>query len=271
MKNRDRIVWFRRIIVGLAALILFCAWLRPRFAVPVLMYHNIAEAKTDRARANTVSPASFERQMAYLKKNGYRVLSVDEYISIYQKQQAFPPKSVLLTFDDGYANNYTAAFPILKKFDYPALIFLGPGSIDRQESDPQYYEDPHLNWAQIREMAAAVFTVGSHMEEEEYLPDLSLEEQRKVLFQSRAHLQDRLKKPVDYLSYPIGGFSEEIKTMARAAGYKAAFATNRGYDRYARDIYEIKRIRVKDTDDGLSFWAKLSGYYNSFRRSKNPY
>ncbi|MBF0620261.1 MAG: polysaccharide deacetylase family protein, partial [Candidatus Omnitrophica bacterium] len=123
----------------------------------------------------------------------------------------------------------------------------------------------------LRAMDPAIITIGSHMRTEAYLPDTLLANLPEEIMGSKRILEAELHGAEAYLSYPIGGFSENAKRMVREAGYTIAFTTNRGFDRFAKDPYELKRIRIKNTDHAFILWAKLSGYYNFFRSSKKPY
>ena len=166
------------------------------------------------------------------------------------------------SFDDGYENNYTYAFNILKKHEFPATIFVVTDLV----GTPGF-----LTWDEINEMTQHGIFIGSHTRTHPYLPDLSYEQQRKEILESRQILKEKLDQPINFFCYPTGGFNEQIKRLVKEAGYLGATTTNRGYDRLNRDVYELKRIRLK-TDDVSSFvlWAKFSGYYNLFRRDKHP-
>lgn len=235
---------------------------RALYVVPVIMYHSIAAAQNDQEYANSVSPEAFARQMAFLKRHGYRVLSVDEYAEAVGNKRDLCCNSVLITFDDGLENNYTRALEVLRKNNFPAVFFVVAGTVG----------NPGLmTWDQLREASAGNITVGSHTLSHAYLPDAPREKQVFEITQSKMVMEAALGKPVDYLAYPVGGFSEEIKQIVREAGYKAAFTTNRGYNHFNRDLFDLKRIRPKESDTDLVFWAKLSGVYNLTRKSKSPY
>ncbi len=120
-------------------------------------------------------------------------------------------------------------------------------------------------------MAVNGISFGSHTVTGAYLPDVTHDERVREITESRRMLEEALDAPVEFIAYPVGGFSNDVKEIVRAAGYRAACATNRGHDRTGKDLYEIKRIRVKDTDAGLKLWIKLSGYYNLIRRTKEPF
>ena len=150
----------------------------------------------------------------------------------------------------------------MKKYGFPVTIFAEVAHVGMQG---------HFNWEQAREMVAHGVDIESHVLTGAYLPALSHEDALREITESKRILETHLGREVHFLAYPTGGFSEDIKQMVRQAGYTAAFATNRGYDRSAKDLYEMKRIRVKDSDSDAQLWLKLSGYYNLIRNSKNPF
>ena len=249
------------VVILITALSGFVYWLYGQYTIPIMMYHNVAF--TDEYRANTVSPQHFGQQMAYLKDHGFRVLSFEELVQLTKTGQTLPRKSVVITFDDGYADNYEYAYGILRKYGYPAIIFV-PTDLMNAEG--------YLTWEQLKEMAGNGIAIGSHTRRHTYLPDLSPAEQRDEIFGSKQIIEQNLGVPADYFSYPVGGFSAAIKQLLKEAGYQGAVATNRGYDRLNKDVFELKRIRFGDRDDRNDYlWIKLSGYYNLFRETKDPY
>lgn len=231
------------------------------YTVPVMMYHSISVAQNDREYANSVSPDRFQYQMDFLRKHGYRVLSLDEYVEGRRAGNNFCCKSAVITFDDGLENNYTHAAPILRAYGFPAAFFVAADFSEREG---------YLNWEQIKELSRGGITIGSHTANHIYLPGVDRQTRIREITESKKILENVLGKTVHYLAYPIGGFNEEIKKIVREAGYKAAFATNRGYDRFNRDVFKVNRIRFKDSDRGIELRAKLSGFYNLFRKSKSP-
>lgn len=254
-------------ILGAVALVLlilasgFGLWLSDKYVVPIMMYHNVEQSDT--SRPNWVSPERFRWQMQYLKKHGYRVIRLAELVEAIKEGKSLPRKTVVITFDDGYANNYTHAFPILQEYQFPAIIFV-PSDLVGQEG--------FLTWAQLREMFQAGIDIGSHTHTHAYLPELPLDEQRDQIFQSKRRLEEKLGIKIDYFSYQTGGFDEQIKALVKEAGYKGACTTNRGYDRFNKDVYEFKRIRFSDQDHRQDYlWMKLSGYYNLFRKTRKPF
>jgi peptidoglycan/xylan/chitin deacetylase (PgdA/CDA1 family) len=232
------------------------------------MYHSVSSAdekpfsimglpSTIKLRLNIVSPQSFDRQMGFLRNNGYHVISLDEYVRENTQRKKFPHNTVVITFDDGYADNYTNAYPILKKYHIPATIFLISDYVGKS---PEL-----LNWDQVKEMNAYGIDFESHTRHHVYLPSQTKAQIKDEIAGSKQAIEEHLGKPVYYIAYPTGGFSEEIKAITALAGYKAALTTNRGYDRFDIDLYELSRIRADNWDNDFTFASKVSGFYNLFR------
>jgi peptidoglycan/xylan/chitin deacetylase (PgdA/CDA1 family) len=250
------------ILVVLALWVLgMVVWIQGHYVVPILMYHRVSLA--DEFPMNTVSPKAFARQMDFIDKNGYHVIGFDELVEGTRVGKKFPHNTVVITFDDGYRDNYNNAFPVLNRHHFPATIFL--------ISDFLGINPNLLDWDQVKEMGQYGITFGSHTRHHVYLPEESEGQLKDEIRGSKRVIEEHLGKPVYYFSYPSGGFSEHIKTLTAMAGYKAAVATNRGYDRYNIDVYELSRIRVNGWDSPFVLWNKLSGYYNLFRKLRSSH
>ena len=235
-------------------------WTSRHYVVPIIVYHHVS--RPDSPRPDTVSPERFDWHMAYLKKHHFNVLPLSALVRIIKQGKPLPRKSVVITFDDGYEDNYTQAFPVLKKYGFPAAIFVISDVVNTKG---------FLTTEQMKEMYAQGIDIGSHTRSHPYLPDVSSERRREEIFGSKARLEQETGIKVSSFAYPSGGFDEEIKKLAKEAGYDSACTTNRGYDRFNRDVYELKRIRFSDQDDRVDYlWMKLTGFYNLFRKAKAP-
>ena len=262
MKRQGRIKTFRfaAVFVLAVAFVAGWLWLDSHYTVPMILYHNVD--LNPAGKADTVSPEIFLRQMEFLKTRGYRVISLDALVQGIKSGRPLGKKSVVLTFDDGYENNYMYVFPLLKRYGFPAMIFVSPDFIGAEG---------FLSSRQILDMQRAGVQFGSHGMSQAYLPDLDDAQRFLEVRESRRILMADLNTGVDYFCYPVGGFNDRIKDLVLRSGYQGALATNRGHDRFNRDVYELKRIRFSDKDrSSLVLWAKLSGYYNIFRKLKNP-
>jgi peptidoglycan/xylan/chitin deacetylase (PgdA/CDA1 family) len=265
LKREKKMNALRNVIIVVVAAVMVSAVymfvISPRRVVPILMYHGITEGEDS---SMYVSPDNFERQMAFLKKQGYSVISLDELVSAIKLGEKPEAKTVVITFDDGYTDNYLNAFPVLDKHGFPATIFIVTGYM----GSPGY-----LTWDQVRIMMAHGIDFGSHTMNNSYLPsEKETASLWKEISGSKRDIETATGKSPAYFAYPIGGFNEKVKSAVKMAGYKGACTTNRGPDRYNRDVYALKRVKVTNSDmtKPFHFRAKLSGYYNLFRKNKSP-
>ena len=254
----------RIIVLSLAVVLisasLFLFWAGDKYVVPIIMYHSVHEGEPK--KANVVSPKIFKEQMEYIKRGGYQVISLKTLVELTKTGKISGKKHVVITFDDGFEDNYTHAFPVLKKYGFPATIFTSVVTLG---------QEGWLKWHQIFEMEQHGISMESHTLTQAYLPSLSEAEARKEIVESKKILEDNLGHRIYFISYPTGGFSEKIKHIVKDAGYLGACTTNRGYDRLNKDVFELKRIKLGNNDtSGIVLWAKLSGYYNLFREAKSP-
>lgn len=251
------------IVVGIVFVLgmsFWLIWIDAHRIVPIVMYHHID--LLEKFEVATIPPERFEKHLQYLTKNRFDVLTMDDLIEAKKNNKPLSRKTVALTFDDGYLDNFTNAFPLLQKYGLKATMFVSSDLIGQ----PGY-----MDWDQLRAMRDYGIVIGSHTRRHEYLPQLKPEELTDEIFNSRKILQEQLNHPVDHFSYPVGGFNSLIKEMVKKAGYTSAVSTNRGYDRHNKDLFELKRVTIDEQDNfGAIRWAKFSGYYNLFRKPRKP-
>ena len=247
-------------IALVCAILIFCLLAKDKYVVPIMMYHHVSDNLLPK-NLNVVEEKTFEYHMLYLKKHGFHVIGLDELVEGIQHKRKFHSKTVVITFDDGYGNNFSHAFPILKKYQFPATIFVISDLVGKTG---------YLTWPQMKEMMGQGISFGSHTRWHAYLPDLNEDNLKNEIKISKSIIEQNLGQPIKYFSYPAGGFTENIKNLVHESGYIAACTTNRGQVKSNQDLYELKRIRFNEDDYGLSLWAKLSGYYNLFRKVTKP-
>ena len=180
------------------------------------MYHRFGY------RQNTlfVTPENFKRQMKYLKDKGYKIISLDELVEGLKTGRRFPHNSVVITADDGYEDNYTYAYPVLKKYGFPATIFVIADFIDTKKD--------FMSWDELREMSRHNISFGGHTKNHAYLP--SIKKEGALWDETRGckeSIENRIGSNVDYFCYPLGGFTGHVKQTVKKAGYKGACTTNR--------------------------------------------
>jgi peptidoglycan/xylan/chitin deacetylase (PgdA/CDA1 family) len=224
---------------------------RPEAQVPILMYHHIAVAgpNADAVRRDlSVSPAAFEAQMAYLTSHGYHTVSLLDLLEYLQGGQALPARPIILTFDDGYDDNYTYAYPILRRYGLQGTFFIITGLVGR----PGY-----LTWEQAREMRRGGMSLESHTCTH---PDLTRSTPGHVdeeVRDSKAALERELGGPVFFLSYPSGKYNAAVITALEANGYLGAVTTQYGTTQESSALYELCRVRIRGSDTLESFVQKV--------------
>ena len=216
-------------------------------SVPVLMYHSIGTAKLN---PYVVSTDRFNLDMQYLKDNGFTTLSTDELYDCMAKNKPVPKKSVLITFDDGYEDNYTNAFPILQKYNLKATIFVITGSIDK---DKQY-----LSSAQLKEMQKNGIDIQSHTNLHDKLGTCSYDAQLKTLKTSKEYIEKTLNKTVRYISYPFGSYNIDTLKAAHAAGYEMAFTTKGRWANISNGMLTLDRVFISGFHHSNSFKTRIN-------------
>jgi len=235
----------------------------PRNAPPlsILMYHQIGrfDAAPRRHRAGYCRVERFRRQMRWLAALGYRVISLDDALRGLFGGQRIPPRSVVLTFDDGYRNFSEYAFPVLEHHGFPATVFLVADRIGQHADwlrDGQV-QAPLMDADTIRELHARGVTFGSHTLDHPRLTRLSPEAQWRELSESRERLESLLQAPVRHFCYPYGDYDAATRDLARRAGYESALTCIRGAANHADNPWEIPRKAISWGDSLVGYAWKL--------------
>lgn len=227
--------------------------------VPVLLYHKIDRpAKDSLVRGGFTPPARFEKQLAYLKKQGFVFYTASEMIEHYRGRGSFPMNGMTLTFDDGWKDNYTNAFPALRRFKIKATIFLVPsciGQISAKALAEGEGAREHLTREEILEMAADGIEFGSHSMNHRWLPELPLKEVKFEVEESKRQLEELLQRPCRVFAYPAGYFNEQVRQVVEDAGHTGAFTTHFG-PKDRPDPYALNRVEILRRDRFLFQFAR---------------
>lgn len=228
----------------------------------VLNYHSITALPVSGDRYQMTTPRElFDGQMRFLKESGYKVLTCGEAFSAVGKSASLPPRTICITFDDGFKDNLVNALPVLRKYGFKATIFLTIDFIGK--------DDSYLDWKDIDELAmTGLFSFGSHAMSHRKLSLLGDDEIIKEIGDSKKILEDRIKAPVDIFAYPFGcygSFDDRSITAVRDSGYKAAVTTIAGFNFSGDDPYLVKRMRISWQDDTREFSKQLCGAYDWYR------
>ncbi|MFN0117903.1 MAG: polysaccharide deacetylase family protein [Elusimicrobiota bacterium] len=242
-------------------------WRIPKKGIPILMYHKIGNApEGSQLKKLWVSNEKFEAQMEYLKKQGYSPIVFKDLYQYWDKNVSLPEKPILITFDDGYANNYENAFPILKKYNFPATLFVVVQTVgwDNKWHNPESESRiPMVSWNQLKELKDAGWEIGSHTMNHPNLPKLPLKEVSVEMEKSRSVIGEFLGETPDTFAYPYGAGEddEQIRKKAQEAGYRIAVGVHAGkwtLDNFKKSPFNLPRVFVRGEENLFDFCLQLS-------------
>lgn len=216
-------------------------------SIPVLYYHSIDYEKGNELR---IPKEKFREEMKFLRDNGYTTLTMNEFYNFLAYNKPIPKKSVVITLDDGYEDNYENAFPILKEFGFKATIFIITGAIDNEKNI--------LTSSQLREMEHYGIDIESHTVNHDKLDKLTYNEQLSTLKNSKNFLEKLLDKRVNYIAYPYGEWNGDTVKAVKAAGYKLAFTTASGWANKNEGLYTLSRVYISADHKMEEFKRRLT-------------
>jgi peptidoglycan/xylan/chitin deacetylase (PgdA/CDA1 family) len=236
-------------------------------SVSILMYHSIADE--DEAGAHpyyrtATAPSVFAAQMESLHRAGFSVIGLGEAVRRSSEPKAV--KSVVITFDDGFRNFYTSAFPVLNRYGFKATMFLPTAHI--AENQLSFKGKECLSWGEVRELQNYGISFGSHTVTHPQLHDCDAHTIKAELVGSKLTIEQKLGHAVQSFSYPYAfpeadnGFKAKLRDELRQAGYENGVCTTVGRNSPASDPFFLKRLPVNSDDDSQLFEAKLAGSYD---------
>ncbi len=206
--------------------------------VPVIMYHDILPKKEV---FFDVTPAELDQHLRLLQENGITPISLDQLVAHLRTGLPLPEKPILLTFDDGYGGHYKYVYPLLKKYNYPAVFAIYTAKVGVNTGRT------HVTWEQLRQMAVdPLVTISSHSVTHPLdLRPLSENQLQIEIMLSKRILESQLGIPIRYFTYPSGKFDARVTNLVSEAGYEAALTMNDLDDRFAgqsKSLLTIERI-----------------------------
>lgn len=240
----------------------------------VLLYHKVCDLPPSLLQRHSVTPADFESQMGYLSCNGYRVVLLRDLVA----SPDISGKSVAITFDDGYMDNYNNALPVLERFGFKATFFVVTDYIGSRRRFPWldflwstslalYFANHLEDWLpmtadMLRAICNAGHEIGSHSKSHPYLPHTAGTTLVDELVGSRKALEDITGCSVTSFSYPYGGQDERVRKATLEAGYSAAVTTRVAPVSSHSDLLSLGRSAIERSDSPLRFRNKLQGAYD---------
>jgi peptidoglycan/xylan/chitin deacetylase (PgdA/CDA1 family) len=206
--------------------------------LPILTFHSIDD---ERSSVISFPPELFTRLIGRLHDTGYHTISLLEAAECVRRREFFPERAFALTFDDGYASIYCAAFPVLKRYAMHATVFLIAGDSPSDVSLPPFGGRPMLSWNEILEMREAGIDFGAHTMTHPDLTHVSAERIEDEIVRSKTIIERRLGQEVASFAYPFGRYDERSRDIA-ARHFKCACSDRLGLISEASDPFALERV-----------------------------
>jgi peptidoglycan/xylan/chitin deacetylase (PgdA/CDA1 family)/GT2 family glycosyltransferase len=234
-------------------------WQRMMYRTPILMYH--AFGAPDEKPSRFIIPARrFAQQMAWLKRMNYRVLSLEEFLHAQREHRLPLARSVVITIDDGYADIYQLAYPILQRYRFPATVFVVServGSTNQWDQTGVLAGRPLLAWSDLKQMACSGIQIGAHTRTHPHLKTLSREQAQTEIAGSREDAERELGLPVRTFAYPYGEYDATSQAVVEQADFSGSCGVRAGLNAAATSPYTLQRVEIRGTDSLLDFVMKL--------------
>jgi peptidoglycan/xylan/chitin deacetylase (PgdA/CDA1 family) len=198
--------------------------------------------------------------MAYLARLGYRVLRLDEALAALRGERPIPPRAIVLTFDDGYENFYEYAYPVLRRYRFPAIVYLVAGLVGQNANwfaGEARDMPPLMGRERLWELKRAGIDFGSHGMSHVKLAEVAPERAHAEVFDSKATLEALLDDEVRHFCYPYGSFNAAVVDSVRAAGYQSAVTCMRAVATPGIDSLRLPRKAISYGDSLLGYFWKL--------------
>ncbi|SFQ60577.1 polysaccharide deacetylase family protein [Hymenobacter arizonensis] len=244
--------------------------------IPVLMYHKIPDAPLATKHQIYVTKENFEKHLAYFKKQKLSPITFADYLKFASGElslDSFPARPIILTFDDGYADNYTNLLPLMQQYGYRGVMYL-LGDFDIRynkwdvEIDPTEPLSKIMDLAQKRAFVAAGWEIGAHTMSHPRLTTLPLPEATNEIQRSKSELEAALQTEIVSFAYPFGDINDAVKNAVREAGFALGVSTDTGGMHIEDDRMQVFRINMFPNESTSSLFKKTSPWYRKYYRWK---
>lgn len=222
--------------------------------VPILVYHIVRPSYPDDSpavRSLALTPETFDAELAYLARAEYHVISFSDLERYFAQHAPLPEKPVIISFDDGWKDQFTYAFPLLVQHNYKATFFVFTNAIGR----PGF-----VSWDDLEEMQDAGMTIGSHSRSHPYLTRAATSSLESEIRGSKRILEERLGVPVNEFAYPFGQYTQAIVALVKEAGYRSARGDFESGKQAAARLYELSALNAPTTIAAFERKFPSTGY-----------
>jgi len=231
----------------------------PSPSIPILMYHRIADEGDPGLARYRVTPAQFEQQMGWLRRNGFTPLSIDLLRSARRGDGRWPRRPVLITFDDGYRDFYDHAWPVLRNLAFPSVMFVVAAKVgDCSDWDQALGRpEPLMGWSELAEISAGGVTIGSHSLMHHRFSRLDVRESYDDMRVSAEIIDRALGQRPAAFCYPYGVYDRLIERLLPTCAYEFGFTCDPPAAAPQDNPLRLPRIEIMGSDDIRSFSAKI--------------
>ena len=210
---------------------------------PILEYHTITKTPTLDSEVYNVPPEEFSAQLDYLNENGYTTITLQDFMRAKHGKQNLPPKPIILTFDDGYADNFTEMLPILEAHNMTAVVFVVTNLVGKEG---------YLNLEQLKDMQRRGIEIGSHTADHLPLTEESDQSKFRQIHTSKQFLEWSGLETIYTFSYPNGEYSDDLIEMLKQENYLNAVTGDAGLNNLETNPFLLKRVHIRQPHFGIS-------------------
>ena len=225
----------------------------------ILMYHRVTDAHPDDRLC--VSTLQFAAQMAWLRQEGYRTVTYAEATRYVAERESLPERSIVLTFDDGYEDNFRFAYPVLQQCRFTGMFFI-PTKFLKEAGEGRLADDRPMSLEQLKTLARDGHEIGAHSVSHKMLTCLAPEELQCEVRDCKVALEQGVGHSIDYFCYPAGDHNDAVKAAVRAAGYHGACTVKPGANHPGMDVFALRRTEIGGFDSLWDFQKKLAGAFD---------
>lgn len=237
---------------------------------PILMYHRVLSGPSVKSidpHRIGVSVEQFRRHLSLLRWMGYHTINLGDYVELLRAGRSPDRRTFMITFDDGYEEVLTLAWPVLRDFRFTATVFAVAG----QMAGSNRWDDGDarlLSPDQLRELDRNGVTIGSHTLQHAHLTKVDPPRAKQEIADSKKLLEDLVGHPITVFAYPYGETDDTIEAYVREAGYHGAVATDRASPDHRANLFRLRRVGVAPVTTRWELYWKVKGWYPLYRDIK---